>query len=370
MEENKKQEDVFGMGNEEGIGGDNSVKIESNDVGIKELKYKDMGVKKRKAYRVDTLSNRSQSVCRLLYEIGWASEDVLGTLFMIKKVKESQDKSEDYEGKRKRKFRLYLNELCEIKYVNSFGYSLPGDRNVIRGIFLTSKGYNYVKQTLRLVDCASIDLLGNKRAARLRCFDTVSNYMRFRFAKLKLSETLHHDYMLRLKIGIMNIFNKRVIMADYLAHEDMLYSDNRCDLLVDIGDNKFIGIEYEKSEKTSRAYTGYEYRMGEKTVKKLGVIRERQKDGFLPKPYVLSKVIIITENDNIFNTYMKYINEIATPNSHSGNYTVIDKFYLISRHKNETAGDLLQRGELTYCRKGKVGDKTDYIKYSFKDLFA
>jgi hypothetical protein len=280
--------------------------------------------------KLSRLGMTEAAVLRFLYECGYASDVFLSEIFKPRLNPKSTDKK--YKVYRVCRFRKFMQRLAEEEgLVTIFRLNIPGYLGRYTGYLLTGRGHDFVRHNLRSMKEGFVGVFGDKKKeVVMSCYDVLSNYRKLKLSGINMQEILHHDFIVRMKGIIMKEFNKRTICPDMLHTDDVLYTKDRCDLLVDIGDKKYIGIEYERSEKTSRQYLGYTYFMNGSTRRHQGIIISRQKEDFLPKPYKLAKIVVLCENDNIFWAYFRYMNKLMTPDIH-GRYYKFNNLYLGSK---------------------------------------
>jgi len=314
-------------------------------------------------------SMKTKALLRFLYEAGCVSEEVLCHIFISKKRGGSF--GENYDWYRRKNLRYFCNSLVQKKgLLERFPIHNKSNSKMAYGYFLSHKGYHYVKQNLRLMEEAETEGFGDSgRQKIISNFDIISNYRQVSSSKMDPREFAHDDYVVRLKYCFMFGLKKRTILCDLLHKDNALFTRERCDLLVDSGNNEFVEIEYEKSEKTTKKYLGFSSNGYGKKVFNIGIIRARQRETFLPKPFRLKAVIVITENTNILNVYLNHIQSLMTPTERSPRYEIIDKFFLASRTSYQGVGDLFLNARFIHCRRKKIGHSMDYGSYKLSDIF-
>jgi len=375
------------------------------------------------------INEREKSIVRLIYEVGYISEELIVNIFFNKKIdnnknKELEIKNEELrikneelgtknkdqrieEGRqntenneeensrasvfvdgisglscgvesaknrpydRKGKFRSsVMGCLIKSRYVKWFdGFSDDGIRS--RKYFLTDRGYKFVCGRLSKLVEGYVEVWGSKeKKVVLRSFDVKNRYRFLKDNKIKLDEGAHDDVVTRIKLGIMGGFLRPAILHDLITSDNDLYTKkSRADILVELNSKRFIAIEYERTLKSEREYLGYSFQSHGKTFRNIGFIKARQGDDFLPGDNKVERVIVICDTTNIYKKFMSYINAVMVPDS-SGKYIIPDKFFVIDFSQYSSVGELLSKGQCTYCKKQRVNNILDFRQVSFRDIIT
>jgi hypothetical protein len=318
---------------------------------------------------------KCRAIMRWIYEVGYCGDDMLSVIFMPKNKKKKDQiagqKEEDkeavinqYESARRTQVRAYMARLEAEKYIDKIVIE-KGKGNKQHIYMLTVKGYHLVSNDMAGMKEGYVNthkMKGVKNEMVVIPKYDQSVYRRIGVLNINLAEKNHHDYLVSLKYVIIAVLKQAVTMPDYLDKKDQLYSNDRPDLVIKKTDGKHIAIEYERSIKNESKYLGYVYDRGGVKKTYTGIIKLRQHDD------KIKAVIVICDTDNIYEYYMKMIQKVMTPDAKSGKYTIIDKFYLISREKYNKISEMLNNGAFIYCKKTVKENTADYITKTFREI--
>jgi hypothetical protein len=307
------------------------------------------------------------SIIRLIYESGWLSEELVGIIFFPQT--KNGDLNKRYWTKRRNAIRRYMNHYIEkglivkklIDSYSNFQYDY--------GYFLTKKGYGICTNGLKNMEKGSIRLFNKSEKNVIKRYDPISEYRHLKKIKFKEEELSHYDFIIRMKILLGQFLGKRIIVADLLSKNDLLFTEDRLDLIIEIGSNKFIGIEYERTIKTKERYVGYKKWFGYNHKTYPGMLRKRNNVSFFGKGRELLYTIFVCENKTILKKIMTYIQDIMTPNR-TIKHEMIDRIFLIDKSRYKNIKEMVLSGHSIYCRIQNAHGKTDFITKKLRDLIC
>ena len=302
------------------------------------------------------MTSKEAGILRLIYETGFLTDELIDRFFFLRNKSEKQAKY--YESDRRRKIRKDMDGLINRRLINRIGISegIIGDRVIY---YLTARGYETVKGGLMEMDKISIEEFGKtEERIMIQQLDRTTDYRYCSARNLKIGELLHDLYLIKLKIVLQVLLEKRVVLMELVDKNDALYREDKVDLVFDSNGGQ-IGIEYERSLKTKNAYIGRRFkdRIG-RTILRKGFFEKRHEND------ALKKVIVVCENDGIMNSMINFMYDSMTRDFDEGKIYRFAKFFFISAAPFEYIKDILKNGQLTYPTGSRRAKDFQLFKWS------